>query len=299
MSFIAFGWIAVVVVVVGLVTKPWKGAANRAPLPLALAMAMIAWVIGTGNVVYNDLMALGSWTAASITIGYVPAKAIVFALVAYFFGRTLNTARITPGPIAQRWGIPALLAAVLLYFLGTDIASNREAALERHASSTTLSEQDVTEITQKIRSGSATKDEQGAFLGNPLCPPELLADFAASADPYWRRAVARNAKISPEIAEKLSQDPEQEVRYLLTFNRDLSPAILSRLAADPSERVREMVVWSKKLPDEDYAKLARDPSAKVRETVARQERTSMEDWRRLREDPDQRVRDAARRWDAQ
>ncbi len=299
MSFIVFGWIAAVVVVVGLVTRPWKGAANRAALPLAMSMAMIAWVIGTGNVVYNDLIAQGSWTAASITLGFVPAKAILFALLANALGRTFNTARNTPGPLAQRWGTPAVLAVVLVFFLGNDISSNREAALERHARSTTLSMQDVAGLTQKIRSGTATKSEQGTFLSNPLCPPELLAEYATATDSYLRRAVARNDKIGPEIAEKLAQDSDQQVRYMLSFNRELPIAVLSRLAADPDEDVRSNVVWTKKLPDEDFAKLSRDPSAKVRETVARQERTAMEDWQRLRDDPEQRVRDAARRWDAQ
>jgi hypothetical protein len=299
MPFILLGWIAAVAVVLAFVIKPWKSAAHRAPLPMILALAVSAWGLGSGAIIYNDLMAQGSWTAASLTIGFVPAKAIIFALLAYALGRTFNAARATSGPPVARWGVPAVLTVVLMYVLGTDVAANWDARLESHARSTTLSAQDVSALAAKIRDGRATKGEQGEFLGNPLCPPDLLEEFASSPEPYWRRAVARNDKLDHGLIEKLLQDPDEEVRYFLAFNRDLPVPLLSRLAADKSERVREVVVWTRNLPDADYAKLTRDPSAKVRESTARQERTSMEDWARLRDDPDERVRTAARRWDAQ
>jgi hypothetical protein len=294
-------WIAFVAVVIAVVARIWKPSPARAALPLGLAALMAVCVLIPGANSLATMYTKGMWTAASVSMGFFPVKALLYAFVGHLLGRTINAARAatdTTQHLAKRWAIPGILAAVALVALADDAIKWRNAALEQHAERNDLSTRDVAALVQKIRAGQATRDEQGAFLGNALCPAELLTEFAASPDSYWRRAVARNDAISPEIADQLSRDPTQEVRFLLSFNRDLPLEILSRLAADTDEDVRKNMVWTKRLPDADYAKLARDPSAGVRELVARQERTSMEDWARLREDPDERVRSAARQWDA-
>ncbi len=123
---IFLGWVAAVGIVIGLVTRPWKSAAARAPLPLALALTMAVWVLSTGVMTYNELITKGSWTAATVAIPLVPIKAIVFALLAYAMGRTFLTARATKGPTAQRWGAPAGLAVLCLYFVVSDARTQYE-----------------------------------------------------------------------------------------------------------------------------------------------------------------------------
>lgn len=295
MSVILPGWVAAVVLVFVLVTRPWKSTAARAPLPVALATAMAVWVLSAGFATYNGLMAKESSTAATITIAIVPIKALLFALLAYVLGRTFLTARTMQGPKLQRWGMPAALAALCLYLVGADVRAQYETKLELHAASTALSADEVNALTARIRSGDALADEQGAFLGNPLCPPAVLAEFAASPELRWRRAVARNDKLEPALAEKLSQDPDEDVRYMLAFNRQLPAPLLSRLAADSNERVREVVVWTDSLPDEVFNRLVDDPSPRVRATVAIQARTSPEAMAKLRADPVEQVRQAAQR----
>jgi hypothetical protein len=293
MTPIVLGWIAAVSVVLVLVARPWKSPAHRSPLALLPAFAAAAWVIVTGATAYDNLMKDGSWTAASVAIGFVPAKAVVYAVLAYVLGRTLRAAPASSGPPAQRWAVPAVLAAVMIYFIGSDVARLRVDAAERHAANETLTAAEVAALTEDIRNGTASKGVQGAFLGNPLCPLDVLEQFAAAPDHYWRQAVARNERISPEIADKLSRDPKEEVRYMLAFNRTLPPEILSRMSRDQSELVRGQVAWTKTLPDEDLARLADDPSVEVRSTVARQQRLSKDILEKLSNDPDERVRNAA------
>jgi|GEM_PF-6065605 len=293
MNPIILGWIAAVAVVVVLVARPWKSPAHRSPLALGPAVAAAAWVLVTGANAYDNLINDGSWTAASVAIGFVPIKAVVYALLAYAMGRTFTAARAADAPPMQRWGAPAALAAILIYFVGGDVLRMRTDAAERHAANETLSAADVAALADDIRNSSTSKGVQFAFLGNPLCPPDLLAQFASSPDHYWRQAVARNDTISPEIADKLAQDQKEEVRFMLAFNRTLPPDILSRLAADQSELVRDTVAWTKTLPDDAFEKLVNDPSAKVRATVARQPRLSPEALEKLRNDPNESVRKAA------
>jgi hypothetical protein len=295
------GWVAFVAIIMAIIARVWTPSPARAAVPLGLAALMAALVLGPGAGSLADMYAKGMWTAASISTGIFPVKALLYALLGYGIGRAVNTARASTDAtqqFAKRWAIPGVLAAVAVVALVDDAIKWRNGALEQHAERNDLSTQDVAALVQKIRAGQASRDEQGAFLGNSLCPPELLTEFANSTDEYWRRAVARNDAISPAIADQLSRDPSQEVRYYLSFNRELPVEVLSRLAADADESVRKNMVFTKRLPDADFAKLSRDASAQVREMVARQERTSMEDWARLREDPDERVRTAARQWDA-
>jgi len=292
---IVLAWIIVVAGVGAAVTRPWKSPLARAPLPLLLATIMAAWVLGTGAFAYRDLMGQGAWTGATLTLAFVPLKATVLCLLAYAAGRTLLTARATPGPVVPRWGIPALLLAICLYSVATDFLAGRVAETARRAASPALTQDDVASLVQRIRAGSAGQHELTAFLGNPRCPPELLATYASSPDAIERRAVARNPGIDAALAEKLVADPDEEVRYYLAFNRTLPPPVLSRLAADTSDMVRDMVVWTKTLPDDALNRLAEDPSPKVRATVAIQNRISAAVLAKLRNDPEARVRDAANR----
>ena len=292
---IVLAWIVVVAGVGAAVTRPWKTPAARAPLPLALAAIMAAWVLGTGAFAYGDLMGQGAWTGASITLAFVPLKSTVLCLLAYAAGRTLLTARATPGPAVQRWGIPVLLLAICLYSVGTDILAGRVAETVRRAADTALTQDEVAALVQRIRTGSAGQQELGAFLGNPRCPPELLTTYAASPDVLERRAVARNPGLDAALAEKLVADADEEVRYYLAFNRALPPHVLTRLAADTSEMVRDMVAWTNALPEDAFNRLAEDSSPKVRATVASQTRISPEALAKLRNDPEARVRDAANR----
>ena len=292
---ILLGWIAATVAVVGVVTRPWTSAAARAPLPLALAGGMAVWTLSFGTLTYGALVEKGSWTAATLTIAIVPVRAILLTLLAYALGRTILTARTSSAPPIQRWGPAIALTLFTLYFPASDLWARHRAVLVRHATSAALSTTDVDTLAQRVRAGRAVAEEQGAFLGNPLCPPELLAAFAPSTDPRWRRAVARNPALSPALAETLLQDTDEQVRYMLAFNRELPAPLLARLAADTSEHVRGIVAMTPNLPDEALAKLVADPSPHVRAAVTLAPHLSSEALERLRSDSEERVRDAANR----
>jgi hypothetical protein len=289
-------WIAVVGAIDVVVIRPWRSQAARAPLPLILGTAAAAWVIGTGFFGYRQLMAEGAWTGASIAMGFVPAKAIVVSLIAYAAGRSFLSALTTSAPLMTRWALPALLAAVLVYSIASDISRLHSSALERHARNPALTDAETSALAQKIRAGDAGREETFAFLGNPRCPDDLLGEYAASPDAYWRSAVARNDAIGPDIAAKLAADPDEQVRFYLAFNRKLPAEILIQLAADPSDNVRNTVVWTDALPDESFDRLVNDSSAKVRATAALQPRLSKMQREKLRNDPEERVREAASRY---
>ena len=288
-------WIAVVVGVAAAVTRPWTSRAARAPLPVSLGFAGAAWVIATGFMSYRQMMMDGAWTGASIAMAFVPAKAIFVSLLAYAAGRTALTARAQETSL-RRWAGPALLAGAVLYFVASDAIAMRGAALERHAANPALTDAEVTTFVARLRAGSAARGEISAFLGNPRCPSELLAEYAADQDVSWRTAVARNALLDAPVADKLAADPDEQVRYYLAFNRTLPAPILSRLAKDASENVRDTMAWTAALADEDFDRLVNDASPKVRATAALQARLSAEQRGKLQNDPEQRVRDAANRW---
>lgn len=289
-------WIAVVVGVGLIVIRPWASAAARAPLPIALGLALAAWVIGTGFMAYRQMMADGAWTGATIAMAFVPGKAIVLSLLAYAAGRTFLRARVSAATTAQRWALPALLSAAVLYSLVSDVTRIRANALERHAGNPALSAEETSQLAARVRKGDASRGEIFAFLGNPKCPADLLIAFAGASDAYFRTAVARNDLIDFAIADKLAGDQDEQVRLYLAFNRKLPPSVLTRLAADSSEGVREGVAWTATLPDDAFARLVEDTSPRVRATAARQSRLSAAQLEKLRNDPEQRVREAAAWW---
>ena len=289
-------WIAVVLGIGAAITRPWRTEPPWAPLPLVLGLAAGGWVLITGYIAFSQMMDDGAWTGASIAMGYVPAKAIVLLLLATYAGRTFLAARARGAKDIKAWALPVLLAAATVYIVEGDVTRMRITALEQHARDPALTSVEVAALTQKIRSGAAERSEAYAFLSNPLCPPDLLTEFVAHSDPYWRMAVASNDTLAADIALKLTEDPDDQVRFYLAFNRKLPPEILTRLAADKSDRVRDIVAWTDGLPDEAFERLVNDPSAKVRATAALQRRISEAQLEKLRNDPEQSVRDAANRW---
>jgi len=289
-------WVAVVAGVDLAVIRPWRSAVARAPLPLALAFALAAWVLATGFMAYRQMMADGAWTGASIAMAFVPGKAILLSLLAYAAGRSFLSARGSQAAAVQRWALPALLSAAVVYSLVSDVTRIHAGALERHAANPALSAAETAVLVERVRTGDASRGEILAFLGNPKCPPDLLVAYAGASDVYFRTAVARNDLLDPAVADKLAGDQDEQVRLYLAFNRKLPPPILTRLAADSSEGVREGVTWTATLPDEAFARLVEDASPRVRATAARQSRLSAAQLEKLRNDPEQRVRDAAAWW---
>lgn len=287
-------WTMVVLGAIAAITRPWR-IRPRPLLALALGIAGGAWVLGTGYFAFSQMMTDGAWTGASIAMGYVPAKAIVLSLITYYAGLTFTSAR-QHGPDLKRWVLPSILAVAALYIVSSDVTRLTDNALEQHARNPALTQDDVSALVQKIKSGAAKRHETYAFLSNPRCPPDLLREYVASPEAYWRMAVASNDTIDTEIAEKLVTDPDEQVRYYLAFNHTLPVELLSRLAADKSESVRDIVARAERLPDDAFEKLVADPSAKVRSTVALQSRISDRQREILQSDPEQRVRDAANRW---
>ncbi len=191
--------------------------------------------------------------------------------------------------------LAAVLAILCLWSIGADLTAARTAALEKHAADEALPPQDVAALTAKVRAGGAARGEVLAFLGNPLCPAGLVAEYAGSAEPLLRQAVARNTRLDAAIADRLIGDEVEDVRYYLAFNRGLTPAQLTRLAGDKSHMVRGIVARMGALPDDAFARLVDDPSPEVRSVVALQSRIGGEAIEKLRNDPDERVRDAANR----
>ncbi len=290
------GWTLVVGWAMAFVIRPWKASPARRPLPVALGIGAAVWGLGSSWVTWRGLYDQGSWTAVSVTTGLAPLKTLLLALLAYAAGRLFLSARAGSGPAIQRWGGASALGLLTLVLIGDDIRAHHVNALAQHARDETLPPAEVQAIAARVADGSAVADEQGAFLGNALCPPDLLAQFASDPDVRWRRAVARNSALPADLAEKLAGDSDEEVRFMLAFNRELPPAVLSKLARDSSASVREMVAWTKALPEADFARLVSDPSANVRSTVAIQKRLSPAAREKLLADPEQRVRDAAARW---
>lgn len=289
------GWTLVVGWVMAFVVRPWKATPARHPLPVALGVAAAIWGLGSSWVSWRALYDQGSWTAVSVTTGLAPLKTLLVALLAYAAGRLAVRATSQTGPVLQRWGATASAGLLTLALVGADIRASHVSTLARHARDESLPPTEVQIIAARVAAGRAVPDEQAAFLGNALCPPDLLVQFAGSPDVRWRRAVARNSALPADLSEKLAGDTDEEVRFMLAFNRNLPPAVLSKLAADSSANVREMVAWTEALPEADFEKLISDPSVSVRATVAIQKRLTAAARERLLADSEQRVRDAAAR----
>lgn len=291
---ILLAWTAAVVAAHAVITRPWKSPAARTPFAVIPAVAMAAWVLGTGILSYTGSMRDGSWTAASVTLGFVPLKAIALSLIAHAAGRAALTARATRDRV--QWGVAAAALALCVYSVGADVQARRNAALEKHAADESLAPGEVARLAAKVRANAAAESEVWAFLGNRLCPPDLIAEAALSPDRNRRTAAARNSALDAANADRLMADTDEQVRFYLAFNRGLTPEQLARLSEDRSADVRGIVARREELPDAAFAALVDDPDAEVRQVVALQSRISSEAVEKLRNDPEERVRNAANRW---
>jgi hypothetical protein len=290
MAGIIVGWISGVAVLFIAITRPWRSAAARAPAPLILATAAAAWCLWDGATIYQDQIAEGAWTGATLLIPYVPVKALAYAVLAYAVGRTALAARTQDAP--NRYVLPAILAVVLLVAVGDDIRMSVDAVKIRAARSQTLTPPQIAAIVARIDGKTAVDAEIGAFMQNPLCPPDLLQRQADTA-PAYREYIARNPNIPADLLVKLSKDATPSVRYSAATNPNLPASELPRMATDTDATVREMVTWKKELPDESFLLLLDDPEPRVRSTAAVQPRISDAALLRLTEDADPSVRSNA------
>jgi hypothetical protein len=279
------GWLIAVGIIVALATRLWRADARK-PLPLAAASAVTAWVVWDGGVVYRDLIAQSAWTAATVVIPYVPAKASLLAVLAYYALRGLTG--FSHLPCSKRL-VAALPAGILVFLLVADVLGSMDQARVRTARDATMTAAALEAEVIRVTSGAASRDEVLAFLENPLCPPALLEKYAAE-ERTFKTQVARNPKVPEEILLRLSRDSDPLVRYYAAYSPNMPETELPRLAADQDPMVRESMAWKKKLPDEDFARLLNDSEARVRATAALQPRTSDEDILRLTGDPDAGVR---------
>ncbi|MBX7197778.1 MAG: hypothetical protein K1X51_00205 [Rhodospirillaceae bacterium] len=292
-TVILLAWTAAVVAAHAVITRPWKIPAARSPFAILPAIAMTAWVLGVGLLSYNASMASGSWTAASVTLGLIPLKAIVLSLIAHGAGRA--AAKALAGGGGAQWGVAAVALALCVYSVAADIGARRNAALEKHAADENLGADEVAALAAKVRANGAGEGEVWAFLGNRLCPPDLLAAAVASSDRNRRIAAARNSALDAAQADRLMTDADEQVRFYLAFNPGLTPEQLAHLSRDVSPQVRGIVALREKLPDDALARLVDDPDTGVREVVALQARISGEALEKLRNDRNERVRNAANR----
>lgn len=292
---LVLAWFGVIGIVFAAITRPWKSPVHRAPLPLGLAIAIGLWGLWVDGQKYRVLMEEGAWTAATLAIVITPAGILIGMLLAYAFGRSVIAVRGVETQGLRRWGFVLVLGALFAVMVGQELFSYRDFVRYRTASSTTLTPEQRQALVERVRTGLAYDEERYAFLENPTCPPELLAEIARKGDQRSRIAVARNPSINSDLALDLSRDEDADVRYYVTHNAALPPSEFSRLAADVSEQVREAVAWKKSLPDPDFERLLNDPSPRVRATVALQPRLADEALKRLAADANPAVSSNAQR----
>jgi hypothetical protein len=266
----------------------------RTPLPILAAAAVTAWVLWDGTIVYADLIAQSSWTAATIVIPYVPVKAALLAVLAYYAVRSLLALRAPPPRLRTHRLLAAGLTALLAVALASDVLSSMEATHVRTARSPDMTADQVAAEIQRVTSGTASRSEVLAFLENPLCPAALLEEYA-KAERLFKTQVARNPRVPEDIILRLSQDSDPVVRYYAAYSSKLPVTELTRLAGDADAMVRETVVWKKNLPDEDFARLVVDSAPRVRAAAALQPRASDAEILHLTMDPDTGVRANATR----
>jgi hypothetical protein len=295
MAALVGSWSLAVLATFIVIVRPWRPGHAWPPLALAAAVAVASWALWDGAAIYADLTARHSWTAATITIPYVPAKALLFAVLAYFAVRSLLALRAPAVEHAgNRYAAPAILTGVTLFFLVSDVVASFEAARVRMARDPNLSTAQLNVAIARVGSGAASEDEVLAFLENPLCPPELLERYATET-PLFKTYVARNPKVPVELVRRLSRDSDPTVRLHAAYSANLPAEELPRLAADTDELVRESIAWKAKLSDEDFARLITDTAPRVRSVVALQPRLSNEAVLQLTMDPDSSVRANATR----
>jgi hypothetical protein len=294
MTGLVLGWSVAVVAVFLAAARPWRFAEARAPLPLVMAFLTAAWALWDGARIYADLMAQGLWTAATVTIAYVPVKAILMTLLAYLTGRAIMMAVKAPPATPRRFVRAGALTAVLIAFFVVDVQASADAARQRTARSAALTPDEIAAVQRRIESGAATDGEITAFLGNPLAPPEFLARYT-DADARFKAYVTRNPSLPSDALLRLSRDADANVRLSAVYNPGLVETEFPRLAQDSDTYVREAMTWKPQLPDADFARLLNDPEARVRAAAVLQPRAADDELRRLAADSDESVRRAAAR----
>ncbi|MDG6108613.1 hypothetical protein [Dactylosporangium aurantiacum] len=75
-----------------------------------------------------------------------------------------------------------------------------------------------------------------ARLPHPVPPADLLP--ALLDDPVTRAGAVRHAALTPALAARLAEDPDEEVRRELAGHPHLPPELRERLTEDPNPRVR-------------------------------------------------------------
>ena len=108
-----------------------------------------------------------------------------------------------------------------------------------------------------------------------------------------RSAAAANPNCTPELHERLAEDPQPEVRSVVAAHRDVSMPAQALLAADPSRKVRKQLAANPYCRDNVLACLAVDADAAVRKRVAAHPRSAEHVLRLLAGDADPVVRQAA------
>lgn len=80
--------------------------------------------------------------------------------------------------------------------------------------------------------------------------PDLLSQgLQLSLDDFWeRRSAAASPDSTPETLQKLSHDPDWEVREVVASNPRTPPAALTKLSGDPQLVVRRMVASNPNTP---------------------------------------------------
>ncbi len=268
MIAIAIGWCVVVGAVVVAVTRPWREPELRSLYALGPAFFLAAWVIATGVLALSDAMAKGAWTGATLIIPFIGLKAIALSLIGYYAGLMFLRVYQKPSSRSVRaWGGPVLLCGIAIYVVNSDVRAVVELRAEQSASRVDLTEGEIAEINARIRAGAGYKSERLAFIANPKCPAELLADAVASSDPSQRLAATRNPALPIDDLILLSRDEDYQVRLYTIYSNRLPINSYQALLADPNEYVREALAWKENLSDEQFIQLLMDTSDRVRRTA--------------------------------
>lgn len=295
MTEILIGWIAAVAIVFVVAARPWWSPAARHIGPWIIGLAAAGLSLWRGALLYSDAIADGAYTGATLMIPLVPVKSAVLGQIAYWTVRAIMAAASSSGAFLNRWGLAMALSALSLALVVSESLDALTDARVRTAKSTTLTPTQITEIVGRVTTGQAPEDERLAFLTNPVCPPDLLTQFAGGSL-YERATVASNPSTPTDVLIRLSQDESSEVRVPTVTNPGLPTGELPRLAADSDPVVRRQTVWKEALPDADFRRLLNDPDAEVRNAVAYQrKRLTDDELRALLRDPSDTVRATATR----
>ncbi|MBR7831841.1 hypothetical protein KDL01_01130 [Actinospica durhamensis] len=98
---------------------------------------------------------------------------------------------------------------------------------------------------------------------NPA-PPEWFASCALSGHPLLRRIAASFAQLPTGLAERLAQDPDDDVRHLLAYNHPLAPPHLLLEAFIAGRRSRRHLLGDPRLPRTGLAYLLDHQDPEVR-----------------------------------